>query len=340
MTEALLSGTPTVKTERIGPVGRIRLDRPAKLNAVDLEMAEGIARVLDAWREDPEVTLLLLDSTSARAFCSGGDLRALSDLIREDGPEAGVRKITRVYRVMRQIAAYPKTIVSLLDGIAMGGGIGLGGHVSYRVVTERSVLAMPETGIGITPDAGGSWILSRMPGFSGLRLALLGERMTGAQAVQNGFADYLLPSESLPDLVAQIATQSVPEILDALAQPVPLAPEHSVEACYNAPDLVQVLHNLDAEGSDAARQDHEALSRLCPFSLQVTWAAWHRARTLASLDDAFVQETTLVSNLMHRPDFLEGVRAKLIDKDNTPRWQPATLEDVNPDEVARCFQRL
>ncbi|OUJ06054.1 enoyl-CoA hydratase/isomerase family protein [Acetobacter malorum] len=340
MTEALLSGTPTVKTERMGPVGRIRLDRPAKLNAVDLEMAEGIARVLEAWEEDPEITLLLLDSTSPRAFCSGGDLRALSDLIRVKGPEAGVRKITRVYGVMQQIAAYSKPIVSLLDGIAMGGGIGLGGHVPYRVVTERSVLAMPETGIGITPDAGGSWLLAQMPGLSGLRLALLGERMNGAQAVQNGFADYLLPSESLPDLVRQIVTQPVPDLLAALAQPVPLAPEPSLDACYNAPDLAQVLQNLEADGSEEARQDIEALSRLCPFSLQVTWAAWHRARTLETLDDTFAQETTLVGHLMHRPDFLEGVRAKLIDKDNAPRWQPGTLDAVNPDEVARCFQRL
>ncbi|MFE8874526.1 enoyl-CoA hydratase/isomerase family protein [Acetobacter persici] len=338
MTEAALSGTPTVKTERMGPVGRIRLDRPARLNAVDLEMAEGIARVLEAWRDDADITLILLDSTSPRSFCSGGDLRALSELIRAEGPETGVAKINRVYRVMRQIAAYSKPIVSLLDGIAMGGGIGLGGHVSYRVVTERSVLAMPETSIGITPDAGGSWILSRMPGVSGLRLALLGERMDGMQAVQNGFADYLIPSDKLPDVVAQLATQPVEAVLKAHARPVPAAPAHPLEACYTAPDLVQVLHNLDDDESEVARQDLDALSRLCPFSLQVTWAAWHKARTLASLDDAFVQETTLVGHMMHRPDFVEGVRAKLIDKDNSPRWQPATPAEVSQEDVARCFR--
>lgn len=338
MTEAALSGTPTVKTERMGPVGRIRLDRPARLNAVDLEMAEGIARVLEAWRDDADITLILLDSTSPRSFCSGGDLRALSELIRAEGPETGVAKINRVYRVMRQIAAYSKPIVSLLDGIAMGGGIGLGGHVSYRVVTERSVLAMPETSIGITPDAGGSWILSRMPGVSGLRLALLGERMDGMQAVQNGFADYLIPSDKLPDVVAQLATQPVEAVLKAHVRPVPAAPPHPLEACYAAPDLGQVLHNLDDDESEIARQDLDALSRLCPFSLQVTWAAWHKARTLASLDDAFVQETTLVGHMMHRPDFVEGVRAKLIDKDNSPRWQPATPAEVSQEDVARCFQ--
>ncbi|GAN68457.1 enoyl-CoA hydratase/isomerase family protein [Acetobacter orleanensis] len=340
MIEAALSGTPTVKVERMGPVGRIRLDRPAKLNAVDLEMAEGIARVLEVWRHDPEVTLVLLDSTSPRAFCSGGDLRALSDLVRAEGPEAGVEKITRVYRVMRQIAAYSKPIISLLDGIAMGGGIGLGGHVPYRVVTERSVLAMPETSIGITPDAGGSWILSRMPGLSGLRLALLGERMDGVQAVQNGFADYLIASENLPDLIPQLATKPVKSVLEHYARPVPSAAEHALEGCYSAPDLVQVLRNMDANGSGAAMQDKAALSRLCPFSLQVTWAAWHRARALASLDEAFVQETTLVAHMMHRADFVEGVRAKLIDKDNAPQWQPATLEAVDPEEVNRCFQAL
>ena len=340
MTQAALSGTPTVKTGRMGPVGRIRLDRPARLNAVDLEMAEGIARVLDVWQEDPEVTLVLLDSVSPRAFCSGGDLRALSEVVRAEGPEAGVAKINRVYRVMRQIAAYPKPIVSLLDGIAMGGGIGLGGHVSCRVVTERSVLAMPETSIGITPDAGGSWILAHMPGVSGLRLALLGERMAGVQAVQNGFADYLVASDTLPELVPQLAARPVKSVLEQYAQPVPPAAPHPLEACYAAPDLAQVMRNLEAEGSEAALQDKAVLSRLCPFSLQVTWAAWGRARTLDSLDAAFVQETTLVNHMMSRPDFMEGVRAKLIDKDNTPRWQPATLEDVSQEEVALCFQPL
>nr|WP_298798002.1 enoyl-CoA hydratase/isomerase family protein [uncultured Acetobacter sp.] len=338
MTEASLSGTPIVKTERVGAVGRIRLDRPGKLNAVDLEMAEGIARVLEAWQEDPEVTLVLLDSTSPRAFCSGGDLRALCDVISQYGAEQGFQTLSRIYSVMRQISAYSKPIVSLLDGIAMGGGIGLGGHVRYRVVTERSVVAMPETGIGITPDAGGSWILSRIPGFSGLRLALLGERMDGVQAVQSGFADRIVPSDSLPDLIHLLTTRPVEEVF-ALIPPLPPV-QHPLEDCYNAPDLAQALRNLEADGSEAALQDREAFSRLCPFSLQVTWAAWHRARTLNSLDEAFAQETALVGHMLRRPDFIEGVRARLIDKDNAPRWQPATLAEINPEDVAACFQAL
>lgn len=342
MTEDPLSGTPTVRTERLGHMGRIRLDRPAKLNAVNLEMAEGVARVLARWRDDPEVKVLLLDSTSPRAFCAGGDLRALSEFIstHQHGVEAAYQALVRTYAIMQQIAAFPTPIVSLLDGIAMGGGIGLGGHVPYRVVTERSVVAMPETSIGFTPDAGGSWILSRMPGYSGLRLALLGERMDGAAALQAGFADYMVPSERLPDLVERLAVQPVAEVF----APFPRQPEaphlhpHPLDACYNAPDLAQVLRNLEAHGSEAARQDLQNLAQLCPFSLEVTWAGWHRARTLSSLEAAFAQETALVGHLIRRPDFREGVRARLIDRDNAPHWQPASIEQVNPAEVARCFE--
>lgn len=338
MTEDVLSGTPSVKTRRAGHLGRIILDRPNRLNAVDLDMAEGIARVLEAWREDASVQHVLLEGSAPRAFCAGGDLKKICELLQIEGADEAFRQMNRVYEIMQQIAAYPKPTISFLDGVAMGGGIGLGGHARYRVVTERSVVAMPETGIGLTPDAGGSWILSRAPGLSGLRLAVTGNRMNGVGAVMIGFADRLVPSESLTDLLGLLETRSAEDVF-ALINPLPqLANVQEMDACYDAPDLAHVVRNLAENGSEQARQDLLALSCACPFSVQLTWEAWHRARDLSSLTEVFQQEVTLVNHLIRRADFAEGVRARLIDRDNQPRWTPGTLAEVNLDEVRACFQ--
>ncbi|MCG4273075.1 enoyl-CoA hydratase/isomerase family protein [Acetobacter senegalensis] len=338
MTEDVLSGTPTVKTRRAGHMGRIILDRPNRLNAVDLEMAEGIARVLEAWRDDASVQHVVLEGSAPRAFCAGGDLKKICELIQMEGADEAFRQMNRVYQVMQQIAAYPKPTISFMDGIAMGGGIGLGGHTRYRIVTDRSVVAMPETGIGLTPDAGGSWILSRAPGFSGLRLAVTGNRMNGVGAVMIGFADRLVPADSLPDLLGLLETRSAAEVF-ALVPPLPqLANVQEMDACYDAPDLAHAVRNLAESGTEEARQDLLALSCACPFSVQLAWEAWHRARGLSSLTEAFQQEVTLVNHLIRRADFVEGVRARLIDRDNQPRWTPGTLAEVNLDEVHACFQ--
>ncbi|OUI95911.1 3-hydroxyisobutyryl-CoA hydrolase [Acetobacter indonesiensis] len=340
MTEESLSGTSSVKTRRTGHMGRIILDSPKRLNAVDLDMAEGIARTLEAWRNDPKVAVVVLESSSPRAFCAGGDLKKICELLQIEGADEAFRQMSRVYAIMQQIAAYPKPTVSVLDGIAMGGGIGLGGHATYRIVTERSVVAMPETAIGLTPDAGGSWILSRAPGFSGLRNAVTGNRMDGQAAITMGFADTLIASEALPTFLDQLADKLPQDVFSA----TPPAPQsvsvQSLDTCYNAPDLDHAIRNLTEHDSEEARQDLDALSRACPFSVQLAWDAWHRARSLSSLSDAFQQETALVSCLIRRADFAEGVRARLIDRDNAPRWHPRTLAELDRSEVDACFKHV
>ena len=339
MTEQTLSAVSGVRMQQEGHLGRIILDRPKRLNAVDISMASGIKAALQTWRDDPSIHTILLESSSTRAFCAGGDLRAIHDCLKAQGALAAYELMKRVYDVMLLLADYKKPIVSFLDGVAMGGGIGLGGHVRYRVVTETSVLAMPETAIGLAPDAGGSWLLARAPGFSGLRRAVTGGRMNGAEAVAMGFADVLVPSASLADLRETLSIESAEHVFARLhSQPESLDVQN-LDSCYNAPDILQVIEKLKAEGSEDAQEDLEALSRACPFSVQVAWSGWHRARAASSLHEAFTLEENMVHHMVARPDFAEGIRARLIDKDNSPAWVPPALAEVNEQEVQNCFDK-
>lgn len=339
MTEQTLSAVSGVRMQQEGHLGRIILDRPKRLNAVDISMASGIKAALQTWRNDPSIHTILLESSSTRAFCAGGDLRAIHDCLKVQGALAAYELMKRVYDVMLLLADYKKPIVSFLDGVAMGGGIGLGGHVRYRVVTETSVLAMPETAIGLAPDAGGSWLLARAPGFSGLRRAATGGRMNGAEAVAMGFADVLVPSSSLADLRETLSIESAEHVFARLhSQPESLDVQN-LDSCYDAPDILQVIEKLKAEGSEDAQEDLEALSRACPFSVQVAWSGWHRARAASSLHEAFTLEENMVRHMVARPDFVEGIRARLIDKDNRPAWVPPALAEVNEQEVQNCFDK-
>lgn len=337
MIEQTLSDVSGVRMQQEGHLGRIILDRPKRLNAVDISMASGIRDALQAWRNDPSIHTILLESSSARAFCAGGDLRAIHDCLKAHGALAAYELMKRVYNVMLLLADYQKPIVSFLDGVAMGGGIGLGGHVRYRVVTERSVLAMPETAIGLAPDAGGSWLLARAPGFSGLRRAVTGGRMNGAEAVAMGFADVLVSSDSLTDLRESLSIESAEHVFARLHSRPESLDVQNLDACYDAPDVLQVIEKLKAEGSEEAQEDLEALSRACPFSVQVAWCGWHRARAASSLHAAFALEENMVRHMVARPDFVEGIRARLIDKDNKPVWVPSTLADVHEREAQNCF---
>lgn len=340
----------TIRSSRHGHVGYITLDKPRNLNAVDRSMAEAIMAILAEWRDDPAIQRILIDSSSSKAFCAGGDIKSLYKTIQAEGPEAAHRNMVVPYQAMQMIADYPKPIITIMDGITMGGGVGLGAHARYRVATERSVLAMPENLIGLTPDAGGSWLLAQAPRPYGLRLALTGERMIGAQAVAMGFADYLVSSEKLEALKTALLSDRASEefILNRYAAtehtPHAEASPQAISTLYDIEDmgprdgLPILLSRLEASDQDWARTDVATLRSVCPFSLHVTWRTQQKLHaTRASCDDAFVLETRLVLHMISRPDFSEGVRARVIDKDNAPRWSPATLSDVQEEAVERCF---
>ncbi|MBO1359778.1 enoyl-CoA hydratase/isomerase family protein [Acetobacter sacchari] len=341
-----------ILVDRRGHVGRITLDRPKSLNAVDPPMARAILATLDTWRDDPGIQIVLIDSSSPRAFCAGGDIKNIRAIIESEGPRKALAEMSVPYVTMLAIASYPKPVATVMDGITMGGGVGLGAHARHRIVTERSVLAMPETAIGLTPDAGGSWLLARAPGMHGLRLALTGGRISGAQAVALGFADHAIASDALADLFDTLSTeapQSVDNLLSSFAS-APAAPSLSnvinetydfrnVSPFEGLPLLMARLETLakNEDAHDWAAADLGILRGACPFSLHVTWLAWNALQGGVTREEAFAQETRLVGHLLNRPDFMEGVRARLIDKDNAPVWSPRSIGDVTRQAVLSCF---
>ncbi|MBM9401292.1 enoyl-CoA hydratase/isomerase family protein [Gluconacetobacter azotocaptans] len=327
----------TLLIGRQGRLGRLTLNRPKALNALDRPLFYRIAACLEAWRDDPGIETILIDSTSPRAFCAGGDLRTIRAALAADGPDAAAAIFRDGYRLVSVLAHFPKPVVSFMDGIAMGGGIGLGGHVRYRIVTERTTVAMPETAIGLTPDAGGSYILSRAPGLYGLRMALTGGRMPGAEAVAAGFADRMLPSAALPELADRLARQPAGQVVD-MACPVDrpdLPRPDGLNAIYDAPGVADIMDRLAACPEPWAAEDLHALRQASPFALRVTFRAYHAARRLPDLNMVLEQEYRLIASLIRHPDFAEGVRAKIVDKDNAPRW--ADVGTATPTDIEACF---
>ncbi|MDG6094939.1 enoyl-CoA hydratase/isomerase family protein [Acetobacter sp. AN02] len=332
------TGSSDIIARREGRLGHLTLNRPKKLNSIGPSMAREMDRVLDAWRTDERVEAVLIDSSSPRAFCAGGDIRHLSEVRESRGPETTADEMSVAYGTMQRIAAFPKPVVTVMDGITMGGGIGLGAFGTVRVVTERSVLAMPEVMIGLTPDAGGSWLLARAPGRHGLRLAMTGGRMHGAEAVTMGFADVFLPSEKLPELAGMLADRVLAEVALLSRQDGPeLAHDLEIAAVYADTDVEGIIRRLREADSDWMREDLKLLEEACPWSVGLSAWSWNRAKRYRSLPETIMEELKLVRACLRRPDFAEGVRARVIDKDNAPRWSPADIGSALAELRERGF---
>ena len=335
-----------VRARLDGSVGHLTLDRPRAINALDLDMIGALAGALDAWEHDPSVELIVLDGAGDRGLCAGGDVRGLYTQIVAGHPvDTGVF-FRAEYALNARIAEYPKPIVALADGITMGGGIGLAGHAAVRVVTERSKLAMPETRIGFTPDVGGTWLLGRAPGRVGEYLGLTGATMDAADALYAGFADYLVPSERLADLHDALVTRADPQtpaelvlLVDETAGPSRLeAARPWIDDAFSADTVAGVIARLRARPEPEAVATADTLEELSPTGLAVTLAAVRRARALPDLRAALAQEYGLVLWFAHtQPDLVEGIRAQLVDKDRSPRWQPATVAELDPAVAETAF---
>ena len=347
-------------------LGHVTLDRPQALNALNYEMIRELTVILELWRDDPEVGVIVLDGAGERGFSAGGDIRELYDFA-VTGDSGRARDFFRAeYRLDAMIARYPKPVVAIMDGITMGGGIGLAGHAAIRIVTERSRVAMPETRIGFTPDVGGSWLLARAPGELGVHVALNSRTMDAADALHAGFADAFVPSERLTDLVEALAERADPGspaeivvLFDETPGPSALALARDwVDACYSAPTVREIItrlrafadgrpddasssfpvHPLDPAAFAYAGAAADELETLSPTALTMTLESVRRARTLPSLEDALEQEFRLVSWFIEQHDLREGIRAQVIDKDRSPKWSPATLEGVNPELAAQAIK--
>ncbi|PZU46623.1 MAG: 3-hydroxyisobutyryl-CoA hydrolase [Microbacterium sp.] len=337
---------PPVLIRVEGAVGRLTLNRPRAINALDLEMLTLLTRALDAWEHDPAVELVLIDGAGERGLCAGGDVRALREQIVSGRPDDTAEFFRAEYALNARIDEYPKQIVALADGVTMGGGIGVAGHASVRIVTERSRLAMPETRIGLTPDVGGSWLLAHAPGRTGEYLALTGGTMNAADAIYAGFADALVPSERLGDLREALVTRADPatpaEIVLLFDEtPAPSALEAArpwIDDAFAADSVTEIVERLRARTEPDAHAAADTLDELSPTSLAVSLAAVRAARELPNLRAALAQEYGLVRWLAHtQPDLIEGIRAQLVDKDRTPRWQPATASDLPADLGAQAL---
>ena len=329
---------------RDGGLGRLTLNRPQALHALTTVMCSTCITVLSDWRRDPAVQAVLIDHSGERGFCAGGDIRMLADSGASDGRLARAFFFTE-YRLNHLLFSYPKPVIAVMDGITMGGGVGLSAPARYRLATERTTFAMPETGIGLFPDVGGGWFLPRLPGRIGLWLALTGARIKAADCLHAGLATHHVPSERLPELKAELAENSN-DIEALLAKyhvdpsPAPLlAHRAELDAAFGQGSVEAILAALEA-GSDWARAQALALRTKSPQTLKVAFRQLALGLAAPDFIANMAMEYRIGARVVQRHDFLEGVRAVIVDKDNAPKWDPATLEGVGEDLLDAIFAPL
>lgn len=338
MTEAPTD--PTILVERRSRAGIITLNRPRAINALDHGMILAITAALDTWRTEPEVEVVVLRGAGERGFCAGGDVVAIAALARDD-PAAGRTFWRDEYALDLAIARFPIPVVAIMDGIVLGGGMGLAAHASHRVVTERSRLGMPEVTIGFVPDVGGTFLLSRAPGELGTHLALTGGMATAGDALALGLADALVPQDRLPELLERLETESPDDAIAALAvepPPSPLTADRAaLDDAYAHESVSCIIEALrTADRGDIA----DVIASKSPLALSVTLASLRRACAEGDLAEALEREYRVSSRFLAEHDFGEGIRAQLVDKDRTPRWDPATLDAIDPERVEAFFAPL
>lgn len=331
---------PEVLVRENGSLGHITLNRPKALNSLTLRMVREMTEALEQWRGAGHVRAILIEGAGEKGLCAGGDVRALHDAAKTGDESLPIAFWTEEYRLNAALANYPKPVVGIMDGICMGGGVGITAHGSHRVVTERSKVGMPEVGIGFIPDVGGTYLMSRAPGELGTHLALTGGAVGGADALQAGIADHYVTSDRLPELAEALATGEVDDVLKSFAAPVPEAPlaaqREWIDAAYSADDVEDILRGLKDRPEEAAHAAAASIESKSPTALKVTLRALRGGYD--SLEQALTQEYRLAMACVRIGDFLEGVRATLVDKDRNPQWSPATLPEVDGSRVRKFFE--
>jgi enoyl-CoA hydratase len=333
-----------------GSVGILRLNRPKAINAVTLEMFHDIDKALDVFEADPDIAVILLEGAGERGLCAGGDIRALWESSKAKG-DLGKILWRDEYILNARIKKFPKPYAAFMDGIVMGGGVGLSAHSSHRVVTEKTKLAMPEVGLGFFPDVGGTWLLSHSPGEIGTYFGLTGQTMNGPDAIHAKFADAVVPSSKLSALrealtkVAPGATSAdIRKLIDGFstgktAGPV-AAQQAKIDGLFSHDRMEDIVAALQRDGSDFAQATLKTLNEKSPRGMVVTLKLLRLARTARSLEECLVREYRAALEVFASDDFREGVRAAVIDKDRNPKWSPARIEDVTPAMVAPYFDEI
>jgi enoyl-CoA hydratase len=349
MTEAVVT-EPDLIARREGFAGIIRLNRPKTINAVTLEMFRDIDKALDAFETDPNVSVILLEGAGERGLCAGGDIRALYES-SQIGGDLGKILWREEYILNARIKKFPKPYVAFMDGIVMGGGVGLSAHSSHRVVTERTKLAMPEVGLGFFPDVGGTWLLSHAPGEIGSYFGLTGQTMNGPDAIHAGFADAVVPSsrwaalrDALTKVRPGIRGDEVKALIDGFATGETAGPvaamQSTIDRWFAFERMGDIVDALTRDGSELAQATLKTLGEKSPRGMVVTLKLLRLARKAASLEECLVREYRAALEVFRSDDFREGVRAAVIDKDRNPKWSPARIEDVTPEMVAPYFVEI
>jgi enoyl-CoA hydratase len=340
-----MSEDPEVLCRIESGVGRITLNRPKALHALTQGMCDAMTAALQAWKTDDAVRCILIDHSGERGFCAGGDIRMLAESGAGDAVEARAFFHTE-YRLNHLLFVYPKPVVAVMDGVTMGGGVGLSMPAAVRIATERTTFAMPETGIGLFPDVGGGWFLPRLPGQAGLWLALTGARIKAADCCALGIATHFMPSDKVDAFKAALLAhpQSVASALAAFVEDPGHAPisahQADIDRLFGEGDVEAILANLEVEPGDWALAQLTTLKTKSPQTLKV---AHRQLKTGASLEDFaanMAMEYRIGSRVVRLHDFLEGVRAVIIDKDNAPKWNPATVDAVSGTVLDDIFAPL
>ncbi|XP_009465213.1 PREDICTED: 3-hydroxyisobutyryl-CoA hydrolase, mitochondrial [Nipponia nippon] len=345
--------TAEVLLEKKGGAGIITLNRPKVLNALSFSMIQQIYPQIKTWEQDPETFLIIIKGTGGKAFCAGGDIRAIADAGKV-GDRLAEDFFREEYILNNATGTCKKPYVALIDGITMGGGVGLSVHGHFRVATEKTLFAMPETSIGLFPDVGGGYFLPRLSGKLGYYLGLTGFRLRGRDVLKAGIATHFVESEKLPalekDLIA-LKSPSMENIADLLnsyqvkskvdQEKEFVLDEHmeKINSLFSANSMEEIVQKLKQDGSPFAMKQLETINKMSPTSLKMTLRQLREGASM-SLQDVFTMEYRLSQACMRGHDFYEGVRAVLIDKDQSPRWKPAALEEVSDEFVDNCFKPL
>jgi enoyl-CoA hydratase len=326
-------------------LGRITLNRPKALHALNRAMCEAMIEALLAWCDDAAVKSVLIDHEGERGFCAGGDIRMIAESGAGDASEAKAF-FSAEYQLNHLMFAYPKPITAIVDGIVMGGGVGISEPASVRIATERTTYAMPETGIGLFPDVGGGWFLPRLPGFSGTWLALTGARLKAADTVALGIHSHFIPSDALGAFKAILETDPAfpTDIADELAADAgepPIEPYmEPIDRLFCFDTVEEIFAALEAESSEWALAQLATMKTKSPQSLKVTLRQLRAGEQMATFADNMAMEYALGGRVVRTHDFQEGVRAVIVDKDNAPQWSPATIEAVSDAVIDALFEPL
>jgi enoyl-CoA hydratase len=341
----VLEQTPEVIRRADGGLRRLSLNRPGALNALSRAMIDLLTEDLLACARDPAVRLVLLDHAEGRGFCAGGDIRTLAESAAADGALAR-RFFFDEYRLNDLLVRHPKPIMAVMDGVTMGGGVGLSMPARFRVATERTMFAMPETGIGLFPDVGGGWWLSRLPGHSGMWLALTGARIKAADCLALGVATHYIQSDRLEAFKAALAAdpaQAALALADFSSSPgasPAAARQAQIDDLFGRESVEAIIAALEADPSDFAAEALKMLATKSPQTLKVAFRQLRTAARAPTFSDNLAMEYRIACRVIMLPDFVEGVRALIVDKDNAPRWRPATVGGVTDALLDQIFAPL